>query len=61
MSDRTQAARRRFIADLEGKPAEEVHALLRLETCDELCALNGMASRRLRDLIQREIRNTDDL
>lgn len=39
---------------------EGIHCALRAESTDELCALNEFASRRLRDIIQREIRNTDD-
>ncbi len=49
-----------FVDKLEKLTDAQVHELLRREGTDELCALNEFASRRLRDLIQREIRNTDD-
>ncbi len=48
-----------FVSQLERMTDAEIHALLRVESTDELCALNEFASRRLRDIIQREIRNTD--
>jgi hypothetical protein len=57
----TQKAKRAFVHVLEAMSADAVHESLRKLSTDDLCALNEHASRRLRDMIQREIRNTDDL
>lgn len=65
MNDRTAKQRRQFVAHLENvllsRGDAGIHELLRDEDTSELCALNGMASRRLQIAIQREIRRTDDL
>ncbi len=60
-SKRTARELRALIQLLEVSSEEKVHEILRNETNDELCALNGLAGRRTSDLIQRELRNTDDL
>ncbi len=61
MKIRSKTERRAFVRELEAMSNERRHELLRDESTDELCAINELSSRGLRDQIQREIRNTDDL
>ena len=56
----SHAARKKLVARLEKLTEEEIHLILRNESTNELCALNGLASRELQYIIQREIRRTDD-
>lgn len=57
---RTMAEMRRFVRDLEKTPECDLHEILREYSTDILCEMNGMASAHLRNIIQREIRCTDD-
>ncbi len=50
---------RAYVAKLETLPEDEVQTQLKMIGMDDLCTMNGFASRRLRELIQREMRNTD--
>lgn len=56
---KTKSELRAFVAKLEELPEDEVFAQLRMISMDDLCVMNGFASTRLRNLIQREMRNTD--